>query len=163
MSPSPNFVNNDYFLIFSQHFDRDRGLDMGRLSINSLRKGTIDLWMATSSIATKQGFESFHQWGGMLPPQYRVPQLKHWTVQLGPIPLHHVKGVEGNFYKLLPHEVTTDRNGKRSDFGIHKDANQPGSLGCIVLSDDRFAAFERRMREIRAEGILQIALFVQYS
>jgi hypothetical protein len=33
-----------YFFIFSLHFDRDKGLDQGRLSINSLSKGTVQIW-----------------------------------------------------------------------------------------------------------------------
>lgn len=154
---------NDFFLIFSQQFDRDRGLDYGRLSLNSLSRGTIDIWLATTSIASKQGRESFHQRGGMLPPQYRCPQLKNWLVEVNPIPLPHVKGVEGNFYRLLPYEVRTDRGGKRSDFGIHLDANLPGSLGCIVMSRDRFIGFERRMQDLAKAKLSQLPLFVQYS
>lgn len=156
-------MSHDYFLIFSQHFDRDRGLDLGRLSLNSLSEGTIEIWIATTSIATKQGFESFHYRGGMLPPQYRVPKLKHWTVDLKPIAMPHVRGIEGNFYRLLPHAVTTDLSGHRADFGIHKDANAPGSLGCIVMSGDRFAEFEQKVAALNRQEILELPLFVQYS
>jgi hypothetical protein len=43
-----------------------------------------------------------------------------------------VRGVEGNFYKINPHMVTV--NGvQRGDFGVHFDANAPGSSGCVVL------------------------------
>ena len=156
---------NNFFLLFTAHFDRDRGLDYGRLSINSLDKGTINIWKAASSYATKQKQygESFHERGGMLPPQYRVPKLKNWSVLTKPIPLDLIKGVEGNFYKLSPYEVTTDRGGVRSDFGIHKDANAPGSLGCIVMSPDRFMNFELAMAYFRKHDIKQLPLLVQYS
>ena len=156
-------MKSDYFLLFSSHFDRDAGLDFGRLSINSLSRGTTNIWVATSSISTLQGRESFHLRGGYLPPQYRVKNLPNWYVSTSPIYLPQVRGVEGNFYKINPHAVTTDRGGKRSDFGIHKDANTPGSLGCIVLSDDRFAHYERVMATFRKASIPKLPLFVQYS
>lgn len=151
------------FLLFTQHFDRDRGQDYGRLSINSLGKGTSHIWLATSSYATKQYAESFHQRGGLLPPQYRVKDLPYYTVSTNPIPLDNVKGVEGNFYQIFPFAVETDRGGERSDFGIHKDANAPGSLGCIVMDPVRFQQFEKAMTDFKNAGIASIPLFVQYS
>jgi len=154
---------DNLFLLYSAHFDRDRGLDYGRLSINSLMQGTLSIWRATSSYASKQYRESFHEYGGVLPPQYRVKGLEYWSVNTTPIPLNGVKGVEGNFYQLSPFAVTTDKGGKRSDFGIHKDARAPGSLGCIVMSSDRFLQFEAAMTRLRQQGIAKLPLFVQYS
>ena len=154
---------NHYFLFFSMHFDRDKGLDWGRLSLNSLQKGTIDIWVTTSSVASKQQVEGFHQRGGMIPPQYRCPNLRHYSVGTTPLPLPHVKGVEGNFYKINPHIILTDKGGKRSDFGIHIDANVPGSMGCPVMSEERFKSFEKRMAQLRKEGVKSVSLFVQYS
>ncbi len=156
-------MQSNYFLIFSMHFDRDRGLDWGRLSLNCLSQGTIDIWMTTSSVASKQEAEGFHQKGGMIPPQYRCPELKNYTVETTPIPLPHVKGVAGNFYKINPHIITTDKGGKRGDFGIHVDANVPGSAGCPVMSKTRFKQFEKRMSQLRKQEISSIPLFVQYS
>ena len=154
---------NNYFLMFSMHFDRDKGLDWGRLSLNNLNRGTIDIWVTTSSVASKQYVEGFHHKGGMIPPQYRVPNLKNYLVQTNPIPLPHVKGVDGNFYKINPHEIVTDRGGKRGDFGIHVDGNVPGSMGCPVMSEERFKSFEKRMKQLRNEGVKSVPLFVQYS
>ena len=154
---------NDNFLVFNSHFDRDKGLDFGRLSLNSLQHGTKNIWLASSSHRTLQGFESFHHRGGYLPPQYRVLGLPFWVVNLDPIDLSNNPGVAGNFYILSPTEVTTDRGGRRSDFGIHKDANAPGSLGCIVLSGDRFADFEEQMSGLRKINVRQLPLFVFYS
>lgn len=151
---------HDYFLLFSLHHNRDRGLDQGRLRLCSLSKGSVKIWIATSSLSTKQYKESFHDWGGILPPEYRVPGLPNWRVRTNPIPLDHVKGVGGNFYQLLPFAVTTDRGGKRSDFGIHLDANTPGSLGCIVMTDWRFEEFETQMSKLSFSGINEIPLFV---
>lgn len=155
-----------YCLFFSQHFDRDPGLDYGRLSLNHLDKGTIDIWKVTSSTAGKQGKESFHQFGGLIPPQYRIisPKgMKKWIVSTQPLDRSGNPGIAGNLYKIDPHKVTTDGGGERSDFGIHKDGNVPGSLGCIVMSPDRFFSFEKRISSLRNEGIQSIPLFVQYS
>lgn len=154
---------SDKFLLFTQQFDRERGLDWGRLSVNGLSTGVEEIWVATSSHASKQYPESFHERGGMLPPPYRVPRLPYYTVSTKPIPMPHVRGVSGNFYQILPFEITTDKGGKRSDFGIHKDANAPGSLGCIVMTSDRFSQFEREMKKIRNQGVNKLPLFVQYS
>jgi hypothetical protein len=74
-----------------------------------------------------------------------------------------VKGVEGNFYKIDPHAVTTDKGGFRGDFGIHRDANVPGSMGCIVMNAEKFALFEQTMKKLASTGVKRIPLFIQYS
>ncbi|MGD1911466.1 MAG: hypothetical protein ACFB2X_11565 [Rivularia sp. (in: cyanobacteria)] len=152
-----------YFLNFSLHFDRDRGLDQGRLCLRHLEKGTVEIWTATSSTSGKQDRESFHKQYGLIPPEYRVPGLKSWQVHTQPINLSHKLGVQGNFYKIDPHEVKTDKGGVRGDFGIHKDANVPGSLGCIVLTAERFNDFEKEMSQLSTIGVDSLPLFVTYS
>lgn len=156
-------MNNDYFLSFSGHFDRDAGLDQFRLRLDSLSKGCIDVWLATSSISKRQGREAFHARYALLPPDYRLVPKKHYQVNLNPRYQPHTKGIEGNFYQILPIEVKTDRGGTRSHLGIHKDANLPGSLGCIVMSGNRFANFEEQIAKIRNMGIIRIPLLVTYS
>jgi hypothetical protein len=152
-----------YFLTFFMGFDRDKGLDNGRLNLRHLELGTINTWIATSSVESKQGAEDFHERGGLIPPEYRVPGLKNWTVATKPIPMPQTKGVEGNFYKIDPHNVTTDKGGARGDFGIHLDANVPGSMGCIVMTKERFNGFEKQMDLLADQGIRSIPLFVTYS
>ncbi len=154
---------NDYALFFSQHNDRDNGLDYGRLSLNSLGAGVINICKAVSSIASKQYPESFHERGGVIPPPYRCKNLDKYLVQTKPIPLPHVRGVEGDFYKINPHFVVTDKGGQRGDFGIHLDGNVPGSMGCIVMSKNRFDEFEREIEKLRSKGIQNIPLFVHLS
>lgn len=151
---------SNLFLIFSSHFDRDKGLEEGRLSLNSLSEGTKEIWVASSSHTTGQKPEGFHRKGGYLPPQYRIPGLKNWSVDTRAIAMPAKAGVRGNFYRILPYSVTTDKGGIRGDFGIHKDADEPGSLGCIVLKSDRFKDFESKIKLINQRFI---SLFVQYS
>lgn len=152
-----------FFLIFSAHFDRDKGLDFGRLSLNDTNKGTKNIWIAASSTKTRQKAYSIHERGGFLPPQYRCHNLPNYFVDLKPIKLKHIPGVRGNFYKILPFAIRTDKGGRRSDFGIHWDADYPGSMGCIVMSKDRFRIFEEEVETLKTLNILSIPLFVQYS
>ena len=154
---------DNYFLIFNSHFDRDKGVDQGRLSICSMAQGTMSIWVACSSYATKQYHESFHERGGYIPPEYRVKNLNNWEVETTPIDLTSHKGVKGNFYKILPFQVVTDKGGIRSDIGIHLDANMPGSMGCIVMTKPRFTDFESWMKKLNDKKIEKIPLFVRYS
>ena len=158
------YSNNmpNYFFVFNQQFDRDKGLDWGRLSLNQLNPAkTLHIWTATSSVESSQKAESFHNKGGLIPPQYRCKNMPTtWEVETKPIPMPSVKGVEGNFYKINPHAITTDKGGVRGDFGIHLDANVPGSMGCIVMDKTRFRDFEKVIKTIKQSGI---PLFVFYS
>ncbi len=90
---------NKYFLTFNGHFDRDKGLDQGRLSLRHLTIGTLEVWIATTSTSNKQYQESFHQRGGVLPPEYRCG-IPNWEVLTDPIYMPTVPGVNGNFIAL---------------------------------------------------------------
>ncbi len=151
-----------HFLTFNSHFDKGKGYEWGRLCLNHLTKGTLEVWIAGTSTTNKQYAESFHERGGMLPPQYRC-NIPNWQVLTKPIYMPHKQGIHGNFYKINPHEVTTDKGGKRGDFGIHWDGYSVGSLGCIIMSRDRFQVFEQHMGQLYKEGINKIPLFVSYS
>jgi len=72
-----------------------------------------------------------------------------------------VKGVEGMFYHITPDPVKVG-SVERSEFGIHFDANVPGSAGCIVLRDKsewtRFKAFMKAYNK----DYSHISLIVKY-
>jgi hypothetical protein len=155
-----------YFLDFSLALDKDKHLEHGRLMLRSIGGGggrTHVVWVATTSLGTKQTPDGFHARGGPIPPEYRVPSIRCWDVLTTPIALPQVRGVEGNFYKILPFEVRTDKGGVRSDLGIHADKNVPGSMGCIVMSaGQRWDSFEVEMTKLRKAGITQLPLFINY-
>jgi hypothetical protein len=157
----------DYLFIFSSYVDQSEKINTGRLALNTKNKDnkwtTPLIWSALSSIGTKQYFESWNMQGGLIPPQYRLIENKSYTVNLNPISMPNVKGVQGNFYKIDPYLVVTDKKKKRGDFGIHRDANVLGSLGCIVMSDDRFEDFERNIKELYDNGIKSIPLLIFYG
>lgn len=155
--------HKDYFLIFSSHYDRDKGIDQGRLCLEHIELGHQNIWKAWSSHATGQQSWSIHRRGGYIPPAYRCPQVSQWKLNLYPVDLKQNKGVAGNFYKIEPFQVKTDRGAIRSDFGIHLDANAPGSLGCIVTDAERFFSFENIMTRLRDERASKIPLIIIYS
>jgi GH24 family phage-related lysozyme (muramidase) len=162
----PKMSTIHYFLDFAMGLDNDGRLESGRLVLRSISEAggrTHQVWIATTSTANKQKPEDFHQKGGPIPPEYRVPAIKSWDVETTPIAMPGTKGVEGNFYKILPYMVVTDQKGQRGDFGIHQDANAPGSLGCIVMSPgDRWNSFEAEMNRLKGLGYMKLPLFITY-
>lgn len=98
---------------------------------------------------------------GMMPSSDQIAPLK-WQLMTDPIPLPNVKGVEGNFYRILPYSINI-KGVERGDFGIHYDANVPGSAGCIVLrSRDHWRRFQQEMRILYSKGHAIISLHVDY-
>ena len=153
---------NTYYLVFSMHWNRDKGLDYGRLTLNCLEKGNLAIWTSTCSTASKQTYSKQFQRYGCLPAN-NVTKTRKYHILTTPEDSRHVKGVEGSFYRIYPNVIKTIKGTARSACGIHKDANLPGSLGCIVMSPDRFRSFEQWMTKLKAKGVNKISLQVQYS
>lgn len=151
-----------HFLNFSMGYDHEQGLDYGLLTLNHLSNGYIQKWRVTTSTVNKQKREHQHVWGGLIPQNSETTEKKY-SVSTSPLDLNHVKGVKGNFYKIYPHEIKTTQGTKRSDFGIHLDANVPGSLGCIVMNSYNFKEFKQYMANLKSKGVKKIPLFIQYS
>lgn len=136
---------NQPFLFFAMQLDETPQLNRGRLFLCDYQQGIIQRWVATSGLGQYQGVKDWSkQGGGVIPPTYELSNaLAFYQVATKPIDLRHVKGVEGNGYTLAPFAVTTKQGVNRSDLLIHRDANTPGSLGCIVLADSEFQDFEK--------------------
>jgi hypothetical protein len=102
-----------------------------------------------------------------------------WTPRLGAIPalsglkldtqgiyMPSTQGVNGWFFKIDPFWFTNPRTGRqeRGDFGVHFDANVPGSSGCIVIQNKRtFDRFRDIMVAARAAGVNQIPIEINYT
>lgn len=86
--------------------------------------------------------------------EYTIPTTPYWV---------DTRGIEGWFFHITPDPV--EINGViRGEFGVHFDANVPGSAGCIVLS--RISGWRRfceRMQAIAKSGVKFVPLSVQYS
>jgi hypothetical protein len=152
------------FLIFSMPLDNTPALNRGRLVLYDFNGGHIARWVATSGVGTWQKIGGWSkQGGGVIPATYQCnPSFDNYWVDVNPVDLSDTKGVEGNGYCITPFAVRTKEGVKRSDLLIHRDANVPGSMGCIVLPDDEFADFEATFKH-ELVGHEKIKLWVQYD
>lgn len=87
--------------------------------------------------------------------EYQIPTKPYYSP---------VKGIEGYFFHITPDPVISPEGVKRGEFGIHFDANVPGSAGCIVLKNrEGFNKFCERMELLSIQGVNLIPLKVCYS
>lgn len=150
-------------LIFFMDLGRESALIEGRLIAYDNVKCKVDQqYIATSGCRNNQRWDS--QDDRMLGPIPRCDQvnLEHYLVHTKPIFLPQ-KGIEGNFFKIDPHLV--DIWGKtRGDFGVHYDANAPGSAGCVVIRNPKaWEAFQEMMGHYNKAGLDKIPLIVEYQ
>lgn len=139
--------------------------------IPTLKLGALNLWdgknlikgySATSGCIGNQHLQSQSLKGrGPLPACEHVG-IEYYKVDTKPINLTNIKGVEGSFYIIRPQAVVIGRV-SRGDFGIHFDANAPGSAGCCVLPNDyEWDDFESKMSFFAQAGLSFLPLFVNY-
>lgn len=117
----------------------------------------------TSGLAgyQKQGDWRIKGRGYIPPSQQIIPQ--QWSVSTQRLWMPDFKGVEGSFYAIAPFVIRLP-GVARGDFGIHFDANMPGSAGCIVIRhQDDWDLFRKQMELFRLDGHQQIALFISYD
>jgi hypothetical protein len=157
-------MNTALFLIFSMQLDNTPELNRGRLALYDFERGILGRWVATSGLGMYQKIGGWSkQGGGVCPAAYQCnPTFANHWVQTNPVDLSSVKGVEGNAYPITPFEVRTKEGVTRSDLLIHRDANVPGSMGCIVMNDDEFADFEKTFK-LESAGIDKVKLWIQYD
>ncbi|WP_202895711.1 hypothetical protein [Iningainema tapete] len=150
-------------LLFHNKLGDSSQLLEGRLLLIDSESNTIkNVYRATSGSA---GWQEHHELAvrgkGSIPPQSDV-NIPHYTVATKPIPMPKLKGVEGNFYKIDPHLVRINGQ-QRGDFGIHRDANVPGSAGCVVLTTiPGWEGFQLDMRNLATSGVQKVPLLVSY-
>ena len=123
-------------------------------------------WPATSGIRYRQGLLDIWTRGkGLIPPSTEVQD----PYRLGTEKAHsnNFKAVGEFIYTIWPLNVwCKDRLRKRSNFGLHFDANHktsPGSGGCIVLIDEtEWESLQAYLDNLFAEGVREIPLEVMY-
>ncbi|MCT7966366.1 hypothetical protein NG799_08480 [Laspinema sp. D1] len=150
-------------LVFSFRRDKINWLITGCLSVLDQSGTAIFEAEATSGAAGYQSADDHWQRSaGPLPSEEMIVN--------GPITVSTVAhyseliGIEGYFFDILPLVFHRNDGYTRSHFGIHFDANVPGSAGCIVLTKrHEFDAFTDLMVKANQSGIDQIPLKVQYS
>jgi hypothetical protein len=155
---------NQPFLVFSMDLDNTPQLNRGRLLLMDFDKGIIGRWVATSGLGMWQKIGGWNkQGGGVCPATYQCnPSFANYWVDVTPLDRKGVKGIDGDAYAITPFEVRTKDGVTRSDLMIHKDANVPGSMGCIVLDEEEFADF-CRVFNLELIGHEKIKLWVVYQ
>lgn len=144
-------------------------MDLPDKRIASLITGILELdyeddrgqihYLATSGAPGRQHPDFFWQQGklGPIPPgEYYIPSRGYR--------LDH-PGIKGIFFHIQPNPISD--LGRRSELGIHWDANHqrsPGTAGCIgLINKEGFDRFCDRLLELRQQGIKQLPLTVRYS
>lgn len=118
------------------------------------------LFQATSGLPGFQNLNSSSQKGKGRIPTCLQAKIANYFVKTQPVYLPHVKGVNGNFYPIIPFAVSVGKY-QRSDLGVHKDTNVPGSAGCLVITlDDHWKLYELEMQKLANQGVTQIPLLV---
>jgi hypothetical protein len=151
----------EHLLRFTLRTERRSGLIIGQLD-RLVDDEVVNAYLATSSVAGKQYDGSWNNRGGLIPPDEKFLNGELYQVDTQPMRMPAVKGVEGSFYQIHPFHVATN-GADRGDFGIHFDANVPGSMGCIVLPTQRgWDAFRRDMADLNKGGVRLIDLDICY-
>ncbi|MGB5768951.1 MAG: hypothetical protein WBM32_03640 [Crocosphaera sp.] len=126
------------------------------LAVNSKESKIEGIFKALSGVGGRED----QPMRGPLPSQKNV-QTTRYMVDSDPLILSN-PGIAGKFYKINPHLVKV-KGTTRGDFGIHFDANVPGTAGCIGIEDpQQWAAFKELMKHYSQSGLTQIPLLVAY-
>lgn len=147
-------------LIFHNHLYDSESLINGRLILIDKTVDEIqEVYIASSGLPGFQHFDDLSLVGhGSIPPFF-----KPYQVATSPIYEPKAVGIEGNFYPITPNTVVFDGE-ERGDFGVHFDANVPGSSGCVVLETSvGWNAFQSRMESLLDSGFKNVPLLVSYS
>lgn len=141
-------------LIFSMELGYSENLTTGNLALD-YGNGQIINYLATSGAGGRQTKEFLWKQGklGAIPEgEYSIPTIGY---------VSNVPGIAGYFFHIQPDPIS--EKGRRSQLGIHYDANQPGTAGCIgIIRKASFDKFCDRLEELAEQGIKRLPLIVQY-
>jgi hypothetical protein len=169
-----------YLLKFALNTNKSSSLIVGSLQLIK-DDVLINEYRATSSYKGFQYDGSWNEKGGLIPPTEVLKQRRgansFYEVKTSPIKMPNVKGVNGDFFQILPFSTVMSNGVERGDFGCHADKynelqgydpdmpkSGEGTLGCIGFRTGKgYAAFRRDMKTIKAEGVTSIELLVKYT
>lgn len=137
-------------------------------SLSALVDGkVIYSWTVTSGIPGHQGASNIWDRGkGLIPPSEWV--AKPYVLGLEKTHSDNFKAVGEFIYTIWP-LIVWGKYGqhKRSNFGLHFDANHatsPGSGGCIVAVDETvWESLQAYLDNLFAEGIKEVPLEIVYT
>jgi hypothetical protein len=140
--------------VFSLNQARSEQLIYGKLTFTRGGKELLSV-KATSGQSSYQYAGAHTMRGkGCLPPRadWKISTKGYYSA---------TRGIEGMFYHITP---DPDPGTGRSEFGLHRDANVPGSAGCIVVADT--TEFNQKVQPLMAELSHQqdfVSLTVNYT
>ncbi len=139
-------------------------LEVGTLKYKSV-ESILYSWTCTSGLPNNQYSGSTRLKGKGPIPSCKYAQVECYEVSTKSILCNQVKGVEGSFFAITPYLVTLKGESlQRGDFGIHFDANVPGSSGCIVFRIQKeWDEFRLLMNSFQLAKIDRLRLHVSYS
>lgn len=146
--------------LFKMNLDNSSTLINGNLFLFSESNFTNQAFdaVATSGLRGNQGLDDIWVRGNG-----PIPNLPNLKISTEGVSLASNPGVQGMFFPILPFTFRRDDGHTRSDFGVHFDANVPGSSGCIVIRNkitfDKFAAF---MDDTHDAAIKTIPIKIEY-
>jgi len=147
---------------FYMKLGRASELIEGKLLLIDTEKSQIDdQFIVTSGLPGFQYWEAQFRKGAGCIPRCDQAKIPHYRIKTDPIFLAN-KGIEGNFYPIFPHMVVAG-GVERGDFGVHFDANVPGSLGCIgIRNKPAWGSYQAMMKNYLTAGIEEVPLIVDY-
>ncbi len=141
-------------LIFTMQLKKESRLISGNLALDYGDKNIIN-YLATSGIPGRQTKDWIWKQGGGGP----IPEGDYWIPTIGYFSA--TPGIQGMFFHIQPDPISP--LGKRSELGIHWDARNPGTMGCIgILRQPSFERLCDRLEEIHDSGDDTIPLLVRY-
>lgn len=154
----------NYFLLFTLDTRESSQLIDGRLL---LMEGALikERYVATSGLPGWQQRGDHDQVARGPIPRPDLVGISHYmvTTKADFVTAAEQPGIAGNFYAVTPSEVNVGGI-TRGLFGIHRDANVPGTNGCVgIVTPKGWAAFQERMLELNKQGIAELPLQVDYS
>lgn len=99
--------------------------------LNFYRGGNIEIGVGATSGAIGYQYRGAEKIRG----KGQIPEGRLWKINTGGYWLD-TRGVEGMFYHITPDPYKGD-GFVRAEIGLHRDANAPGSAGCIVVTDSQ--------------------------
>jgi hypothetical protein len=155
---------DNYFLLFTLDCYRTDSLIAGRLLLMN-GPHIVERFIATSGLPGFQFSGSYSLTARGPIPRPDIAGLPYYTVTTSAdyVTAEEQPGIAGNFYAVTPDEVHL--NGvTRGLFGIHRDANVPGTNGCVgLLTASGWDAFQEHMLKLHDAGVKSLPLQVDYS
>jgi hypothetical protein len=155
-----------YFLFFHMTLTQSNDLQVGKLELIACEYNQcelVDRYDTTSGLPGWQAPTDISVRAKGPIPNPELTHRKSYFVTTHPIDSRGVKGIDGNFYPIIPETIQLP-NKTRSGFGVHADKNVPGTAGCLgVTNDPDWKRIQEQFTKIAKLGIDKIPLVITFD